>query len=110
MKDCQGERNTEPIIMSEFKIGTSPVTSPGTTSNTETPLTSNSGWITMKETSSMTTTETKLSIITLLFIFTVFIITLSLVSVQLFKHRKPKSKTESSVNEVDPNQFNLNWD
>ena len=43
--------------------------------------------------------------ITLLFISTVLIITFSLVSVQVFKNRKRKSKTESSVDEVD-----LNWD
>ena len=36
--------------------------SSGTTSNTETPFTSNSGWITMKETSSMTTTKTSISL------------------------------------------------
>ena len=34
----------------------------GTTSNTETSLTSNSGWITMRETSAMTTTETNISV------------------------------------------------
>ena len=44
--------------------------------------------------------------ITLLF-STVLIITFSLVSVQLFKQRKRKSKTESSV---DLDQVNLNWD
>ena len=48
--------------------------------------------------------------ITLLFISTVLIITFSLVYVQLFKHRKRQSKTESSVDEVDLNQIGLNWD
>ena len=48
--------------------------------------------------------------ITLLFSSTVLIITFSLVSGQLFKHRKRKSKTESSVDEVDLNQIGLNWD
>ena len=48
--------------------------------------------------------------IILLFISTVFIIVFSLVSVQLFKHRKRKSKTESTVDEVDLNEIGLNWD